>query len=766
MLCVQRTGWGKSAVYFVATALLREQGAGPTLIVSPLLALMRNQIAAAERLGIRAHTINSTNRDAWEEVQRAARRGRGRPAADQPGAAEQPAVPRRDAAAVRRARRAAGRRRGALHLGLGARLPAGLPADGGDARAAARRASRCWARRRRPTIAWWPTSRSSSRSGTRATLRTYRGPLGRSSLRLEVVELPGRAERLAWLATWLPQLEGSGIVYTLTKRDAELVAEWLTAHGDRGRGVQRRGRDRAARRGRGAAAGATSSRRSWPRARWAWATTSPTSASSCTTRRRARSSPTTSRSGAPGAASSTPTWCCCAARRTAHPGLLHRAGVPAARARRARARGAGRRGRRDAARRSWRRQPRPRADRGDAEGARRRGRGGAATARRWVRRAGADWTYDAERYAEVTALRRSEQAAMAALRRRRALPHARAAGGARRSRPAGLRALRGVRGAALRASRSTAELVRAAALHLRSQPLVLEVKKMAPDEDGAMRKLPEDVRAEEGRALARLGDGGWDPAVQAGRRAGRFDDELVDAAAELRARLGATPARAGSPPCRRSAAARSCRTSRSGSPTGARPAPTRTRSSARATRPPQREMANAAQQVANVRGAFARHRRRSRPGRACSSTTCASAAGRSRWSAASCAAAASRRSIRSRSHGVLDARPSPDDHTPPEPVARLLQAANDHDTDGFLASFTEDGVVEDWGREFAGAEAIRGWSDAEFIGGEVTLAVSGHHDRGRQTTVRPRSAAAASTGRAPSPSRVRDDRVARITIRA
>src|ERR671919_739367 len=69
VLCVQRTGWGKSAVYFIATALLRERGAGPALIVSPLLALMRNQIAAAERLGIRAHTINSTNRDAWETIE-------------------------------------------------------------------------------------------------------------------------------------------------------------------------------------------------------------------------------------------------------------------------------------------------------------------------------------------------------------------------------------------------------------------------------------------------------------------------------------------------------------------------------------------------------------------------------------------------------------------------------------------------------------------------------------------------------------------------
>src|SRR5467141_3655429 len=67
-LVVQRTGWGKSAVYFVATALLRERGAGPTVIISPLLALMRNQIAAAERLGIRARTINSTNRYEWNRV--------------------------------------------------------------------------------------------------------------------------------------------------------------------------------------------------------------------------------------------------------------------------------------------------------------------------------------------------------------------------------------------------------------------------------------------------------------------------------------------------------------------------------------------------------------------------------------------------------------------------------------------------------------------------------------------------------------------------
>src|ERR1700712_5378319 len=74
-LVVQRTGWGKSAVYFVATALLRAAGAGPTVIVSPLLALMRNQIAAAERAGIRAVTINSTNVDEWGEMYDAIDRG-------------------------------------------------------------------------------------------------------------------------------------------------------------------------------------------------------------------------------------------------------------------------------------------------------------------------------------------------------------------------------------------------------------------------------------------------------------------------------------------------------------------------------------------------------------------------------------------------------------------------------------------------------------------------------------------------------------------
>jgi hypothetical protein len=103
---------------------------------------------------------------------------------------------------------------------------------------------------------------------------------------------------------------------------------------------------------------------------------------------------------------------------------------------------------------------------------------------------------------------------------------------------------------------------------------------------------------------------------------------------------------------------------------------------------------------------------------------------------------------------------------PPEPVARLLRAANGHDTDGFLASFTEDGVVDDWGREFAGADAIRGWSDAEFIGVAVTLAVTDTTAEGDETTVKAEVGGGGFNGPSTFTFAVRDDRVARMTIRA
>jgi hypothetical protein len=104
--------------------------------------------------------------------------------------------------------------------------------------------------------------------------------------------------------------------------------------------------------------------------------------------------------------------------------------------------------------------------------------------------------------------------------------------------------------------------------------------------------------------------------------------------------------------------------------------------------------------------------------------------------------------------------------TAPEPVTRLLHAANDHDTDAFLASFTEDGVVDDWGREFAGADAIRGWSDAEFIGVEVTLAVTSAATDGDVTTITAEVGGSGFNGPSTFTFAVRDDRVARMTIRA
>ena len=220
----------------------------------------------------------------------------------------------------------------------------------------------------------------------------------------------------------------------------------------------------------------------------------------------------------------------------------------------------------------------------------------------WLARPGSGWDYDAERYERITALRRREQEAMAQLGAdgrclMRALqeelddPAPEDCG--RCSVCAGPRY----------AGPLDPALVREAALHLRSRPLVLEVKKMAPDAEGAMRKIPDGVRAEEGRALARLGDGGWDPLVQrrpqcgpvrrrAGRRGGRGGARLGRAARVDRRDPLARAAASSCPASRRALA------ERLGIPFAD--------VLARVTDgPPQREMANSHQQVANVRGAFA-----------------------------------------------------------------------------------------------------------------------------------------------------------------
>jgi ATP-dependent DNA helicase RecQ len=144
--------------------------------------------------------------------------------------------------------------------------------------------------------------------------------------------------------------------------------------------------------------------------------------------------------------------------------------------------------------------------------------------------------------------------------------------------------------------------VREAIDHLRSQPLKLETKKMAPDPEGRMRKIPAEFVVEEGRALARLGDGGWAPVVQAGLRDGAFSDELADAVDRL--------IRAWGPPVRWIATVPSARHPGAVDDLARRLSQTLGIAHLQllqraAERPPQREMANAALQAANVRGAFA-----------------------------------------------------------------------------------------------------------------------------------------------------------------
>ena len=611
VLCVQRTGWGKSAVYFLATALLRERGAGPALIVSPLLALMRNQIAAAERLGIRAHTINSTNRAAWEEVRALLAEDSVDLLLISPERLNNPQF--REAMLPLFAER----------VGLLVVDEAHCISDWGhDFRPDYRRLAEMLERLPAGVAVLCTTATANDRVvadvadqlrvGHAGELRTYRGPLGRASLRLEVVELPGRADRLAWLATWLPRLHGSGIVYTLTKRDAELVAEWLSAHGISAE----------------AYSGEVDSERR-------------VAVEERLLANDLKAVVATSALGmgydkpdlgfvvhyqAPGSVIAYYQQLGRAGRAVAHADVVLLRGAEDERIqdffieqafppREVVARVLEALGEDGATLRAvlahvnlGRARIEALLKVLDVEGAvERRGT-------RWVRRPDTDWTYDAARYAQVTALRRSEQAAMAAFGAdgrclMRALqeelddPDPQDCG--RCAACAGPRF----------AGPPDPALVRAATIHLRSRPLVLEVKKMAPAEDGAMRKLPDDVRAEEGRALARLGDGGWDPAVQAGRRAGRFDDELVEAAAELvRGWLSPAPGEPASPepPVARAAWVCAVPSDRSGAlvPDFARRlaralalpyADVLERSGERA---PQREMANSARQVANVRGAF------------------------------------------------------------------------------------------------------------------------------------------------------------------
>ncbi|MFJ2824020.1 RecQ family ATP-dependent DNA helicase [Streptomyces toxytricini] len=228
-LVVQRTGWGKSAVYFVATALLRRRGAGPTVIVSPLLALMRNQVEAAERAGIRARTINSANPEEWDAIHEEVERGATDVLLVSPERLN--SVDFRDQMLPKLA----------ATTGLLVVDEAHCISDWGhDFRPDYRRLRAMLAELSPgvPVLATTATANARVTADVAEQLGTgagealvLRGPLERESLRLGVVRLPDAAHRLAWLAEHLDELPGSGIVYTLTVAAAEEATAHLRQRG-------------------------------------------------------------------------------------------------------------------------------------------------------------------------------------------------------------------------------------------------------------------------------------------------------------------------------------------------------------------------------------------------------------------------------------------------------------------------------------------------------------------------------------------------------
>ena len=225
-LVVQRTGWGKSAVYFVATLLLRARGSGPTVIVSPLLALMRNQIAAAERAGIRAVTINSTNIEQWEPIQEQVRAGEVDVLLVSPERLNNPGF--RDEVLPRLA----------ATCGLLVVDEAHCISDWGhDFRPDYRRIRTLLGDLPDgiPVLATTATANQRVTDDVAEQLGadtlTLRGSLDRESLRLGVVRLRTAEQRLAWLADHLAEQPGVGIVYCLTVAATQEVAGYLRSRG-------------------------------------------------------------------------------------------------------------------------------------------------------------------------------------------------------------------------------------------------------------------------------------------------------------------------------------------------------------------------------------------------------------------------------------------------------------------------------------------------------------------------------------------------------
>jgi ATP-dependent DNA helicase RecQ len=226
VLVVQRTGWGKSAVYFLATRLLRDAGAGPTFLISPLLALMRDQAAAAERVGVRAASINSANVRDWRAIEDQIAANQVDLLLVSPERLNNPGFAARVLPLLTR------------QAGLVVVDEAHCISDWGhDFRPDYRRIAQILRTLGEGVPVLGTTATANARVVADVAEQlghdtlTLRGPLDRASLILSTVALPSAAERLAWLAEQLPQLSGSGIVYCLTVPETRRVATWLQANG-------------------------------------------------------------------------------------------------------------------------------------------------------------------------------------------------------------------------------------------------------------------------------------------------------------------------------------------------------------------------------------------------------------------------------------------------------------------------------------------------------------------------------------------------------
>ena len=227
VLVVQATGWGKSAVYWSATAILRSASAGPTLIVSPLLSLMRDQVAAAERAGLRAATLNSSNVDEWSMIEAQLRGGDLDVLLVSPERLANPGFGRRVLDAL------------TGQLGLLVIDEAHAISDWGhDFRPDYRRVSDVLQtlNPQTPVLATTATANARVTEDVAAQLGSHtlvlRGALARRSLHLNVIDALSPIQRYGWVAEYLPQLPGSGIVYVLTVADADRLVDAITAvHG-------------------------------------------------------------------------------------------------------------------------------------------------------------------------------------------------------------------------------------------------------------------------------------------------------------------------------------------------------------------------------------------------------------------------------------------------------------------------------------------------------------------------------------------------------